>query len=149
VESSARCRGILAVLAMALAGVGFNVRAAAAEAALPRDYIAQLAGLINDYRQAQGLGPLTLTQELGSLAHEHSASMASQHLLSHEGFRARFQRAGSKLCVENVGSNYATPEGLFAGWRLSPAHHRNLVEPQVSRMGLAADARYVTFFACR
>jgi uncharacterized protein YkwD len=34
------------------------------------------------------------------------------------------------------------------GWRHSPEHHRNLLEPKVSRMGIAADARYVTFFAC-
>lgn len=137
------------MLAVALAGVAFGARAADAGSPLTPGFIAQLAELINGYRQMQGLAPLALAEELGSLAGEHSASMSSQRLLSHQGFRGRFQRSGSKLCVENVGWNYATPEGLFEGWRLSPSHHRNLLEPKVSRMGLAVDARYVTFFACR
>ena len=40
------------------------------------------------------------------------------------------------------------PEALLEGWRRSPTHHRNLLDPGVSRMGIAAAARYVTFFAC-
>ena len=57
--------------------------------------------------------------------------------------------AGAKVCVENLGWNYPTPEGLLEGWQLSATHHRNLLEPRVARMGLAASGDYVTFFACR
>jgi uncharacterized protein YkwD len=112
-------------------------------------YVRNLAALVNDYRRQNGLEPLDYADDLTALAGEHSANMAEQRQLSHDGFRARFQRASSKICVENVGRNFPTPEALLDGWRLSPAHHRNLLEAKVSRMGIAATARYVTFFACR
>jgi len=38
---------------------------------------------------------------------------------------------------------------LLEGWRLSPTHYRDLLEPKVSRMGLAVTTRHMTFFACR
>ena len=74
--------------------------------------------------------------------------MATQRRLSHDGFHSRLGRTTSRLCVENVGWNYPTAEALLDGWRHSPEHLRNLLDPKVRRMGLAARARYVTFFAC-
>lgn len=108
----------------------------------------QLVRVINDYRQQHGLAPLALAEELNLLAAEHSRDMATQRQLSHDGFRVRMGRAGSRLCVENVARNFPTAETLLDGWRNSPAHHRNLLEPGVSSMGLAVTGRYVTFFAC-
>jgi uncharacterized protein YkwD len=107
-----------------------------------------LADLINRYRANQGLAPLTVTPDLVTIATEHSTDMAVRRHLSHDGFYDRYNRTGSRICVENVGRNYPTAEALLEGWRQSPEHHRNLLEPKVSRMGIAADARYVTFFAC-
>lgn len=118
-------------------------------ASTPDGYVRQLAGLINDYRQRHGLGALAFAGELTALASEHSESMSAQRRLSHEGFRARFNRASSRVCVENVGRGFPSAETLLDGWRQSPTHHVNLLDPAVSRMGIAASARYVTFFACR
>lgn len=119
-------------------------------AAAPADgYVRHLAALINEYRQRHGLAPLELADELAALAGEHSHAMAAQRRLSHDGFRDRLQRTGSRVCVENVGQGYRTAEALLEGWRQSPAHHVNLLADDVARMGIAASARYVTFFACR
>ncbi|MBX3638697.1 MAG: CAP domain-containing protein [Rubrivivax sp.] len=112
-------------------------------------YVRHLAALINEYRQRHGLAPLEPADELAALAGEHSHAMAAQRRLSHEGFRDRLLRAGSRVCVENVGQGYRTAEALLEGWRQSPAHHVNLLADDVARMGIAASARYVTFFACR
>ncbi len=121
-----------------------------ASAAVASDGFARhLAELINDYRQRQGLDPLPLADDLVQLADEHSTRMADRRQLSHDGFRGRAQRASSGTCVENVGWNHPTPEALLDGWRMSPGHHRNLLEPKVARMGIAVSTRYVTFFACR
>ena len=87
-------------------------------------------------------------RQLETLADEHSTAMATQRRLSHDGFHSRLGRTTSRLCVENVGWNYPTAEALLDGWRHSPEHLRNLLDPKVRRMGLAARARYVTFFAC-
>lgn len=121
----------------------------AAPAASAEGFARRLADLINAYRQSHGLAPLSPADDLAGLADEHSSLMADRRQLSHEGFRGRFQRANSRLCVENVGWNHRTPEALMDGWRQSPEHHRNLLEPQVGRMGIAVATRYVTFFACR
>ncbi len=107
-----------------------------------------LADLINRYRERHGLPPLAAAQDLTTLAAEHSADMAAHRRLTHDGFEQRYDRTGSRICVENVGWNYPTAEALMDGWRQSPDHLRNLLEPKVSRMGVAGDARYVTFFAC-
>lgn len=111
-------------------------------------YAQRLAGLINEYRRQHGLGPLRVTDDLASIAAEHSIRMAEERRLSHEGFRARFDRTNARICVENVGWNFPFPEAQLEGWRASPGHHRNLLEPKVARMGLAVSGPYVTYFAC-
>ena len=107
-----------------------------------------LAERINDYRVRNGLRPLEWSNDLVELAAEHSRDMAERRTLTHEGFSDRRRRTRSRLCVENVAHNFATPETLLDGWRQSPNHHRNVLDPGVERMGLAAAARYVTFLAC-
>ena len=111
-------------------------------------YARHLAALINDYRKQHGLGPLTLVEDLSSIAGEHTVRMAEQRRLSHDGFRGRFESTRARICVENVGWNFPFPEAQLDGWRASPGHHRNLLEPKVARMGVAASRSYVTFFAC-
>ncbi len=136
-------RKLLIALALATTAVANPAQAQSSEG-----FGRHLAELINGYRERNGLAPLTISQDLVALAGEHSAEMAAQRLLTHEGFDARYTRARSRVCVENVGWNFQTAEALMDGWRHSPAHHRNLLEAKVSRMGIAVDARYVTFFAC-
>ena len=111
-------------------------------------YAQRLAELINAYRRDHGLAPLAVADDLASIASEHSVRMADQRRLSHDGFRSRFDRTQARICVENVGWNFPFPEAQLEGWRASPGHHRNLLEPKVARMGLAVSGPYVTFFAC-
>jgi uncharacterized protein YkwD len=111
-------------------------------------YARHLAALINAYRADRGLPPLELALELNALASEHSSHMATQGQLSHAGFRDRFDRTSARICVENVGVNFPHAEAQLDGWRASPGHHRNLLEPKVERMGIAKSASFVTFFAC-
>jgi uncharacterized protein YkwD len=140
------------ILLLTLAGaVPAPAAAARPEAVAERSdaFVQQLAELINQYRLDQGLQPLLPAAELASLADEHSEAMASQRVLTHDGFRARHARSGSKVCVENLGWNHRSPQALLEGWRQSPSHHRNLLNPKVARVGIAARQRFVTFFACR
>ena len=139
----------LAIAALFAAPATAATAATAAPAAPAEGFVRHLAQLINDYRARHGLAPLAVEVELIDLADQHSQDMAQRQQLSHDGFRDRLLRAGSRLCVENVGWNHRTPEALLDGWRRSPAHHRNLLEPGVARMGIAVATRYVTFFACR
>ena len=112
-------------------------------------YTARLGRLINAHRAQHGLHPLSPVPLLAGLAREHSALMARQHRLSHDGFQQRFANARSPTCVENVGVDPGTPEAEFEAWRNSPTHAHNLLDPGIARMGIAIEAGYVTFFACR
>ena len=130
------------------ASLGSTAGAASQPADPAPAFTQRLADLINRYRADKGLPPLVVEDSLVSLAAEHSGHMAEQRQMSHEGFRARAQSTYSRICVENVATNFRTPEAVLQGWQLSPTHERNLVEPKVMRMGIAARTRYVTFFAC-
>ncbi len=119
-----------------------------AEAGVANGYAQRLGDLINRYRQQHGLAPLAMTNDLVSIADQHTAEMAARRRLSHDGFRERFDRTNARICVENVGWNFPFPEAQLDGWRASPGHHRNLLEPKITHMGLAVSHAYVTFFAC-
>jgi uncharacterized protein YkwD len=144
--SAARLRLLCAATAAVLA---LPCGAAVQEPPSGDGFARHLAEKINAYRQRNGLPPLLFTNDLAMLADAHSASMAAQHRLSHEGFRARFRRTTSRVCVENVAFDFLTPDLLLEGWRQSPAHRVNLLDPTVSRMGIAVSRRYVTYFACQ
>jgi uncharacterized protein YkwD len=105
--------------------------------------------LINDYRAQHGLASLALDAPLSELAQEQAKRMARERRLSHDGFQERFARARSPTCVENVGSHQGGPEAEFEAWRESPPHAHNLLDPRITRMGIAVDDSYAAFFACR
>jgi uncharacterized protein YkwD len=141
-SSHGRAKLAVAIALMAAAN-------AANAADQPDPFATQLGKLINDYRAQHDVPPLALDVSLSELAHGHAARMAADKRLSHYGFEERFAKAGSPRCVENVGFNQRTPEAEFGGWRDSPTHSRNLLDPDITRMGIGVQDRYVTFFACR
>lgn len=111
-------------------------------------YPRRMAELVNQYRASHGLAPLTVDATIAGLAREHSAAMAKAGKLNHDDFPARARRSGRPMCVENVGWNYGSPKGQFEGWRGSPGHDRNMLNRQVTRVGIAVVADYVTLIAC-
>jgi uncharacterized protein YkwD len=135
----------IARMYLALALSAFAVAAAAGNDA---GYLQRLAALVNAYRASKGLPVLILDTTIAGLAREHSAAMAEAGQMNHDGFPSRARRSGLALCVENVGWNYRSPESQFEGWRDSPAHNRNLLDPRVERMGIGTVAAYVTMIAC-
>jgi len=139
-----------AVLGFVVAGIVAHAHAAAGSLPINESggYVRHLAELINDYRSRNGLGSLELVADLTALAAEHSSQMVEHRRLSHDGFRDRFDRTRARVCVENVGMNFPHAEAQLEGWRASPGHHRNLLDPKVARMGIAMSRTFVTFFAC-
>ena len=96
-----------------------------------------------------GLPSLRFDDRLNHLAMTHSFAMSRQKRMSHANFDERFQRSGSRMCVENVGWNYPTPLKLFDGWRHSSGHNDNMLKDGVYYVGIAEVGKYVTFFACQ
>jgi uncharacterized protein YkwD len=104
---------------------------------------------INLYRRDNGLNPLRFEAQLIHLAKNHSFTMSRQKMVNHNNFNERFERSGSRMCVENVGYNYTSPLKQFDGWRNSSAHDQNMLNAEITKAGIAEIGNYVTFFACK
>ncbi len=104
---------------------------------------------INLYRLENGLNPLRLDPLLVGLAKDHSSEMFLRQKVNHRNFNERLEQARSRLCVENVGWNYGSPQNMLSGWRQSRSHNRNLLQEGINRVGIAEIGQYVTFFACK
>jgi uncharacterized protein YkwD len=65
----------------------------------------RLLDLVNGTRQARGLPPLSLRDDLVRMAHRHSARMARQRVIFHHACLAcRFPSGSWQALAENVGT---------------------------------------------
>jgi uncharacterized protein YkwD len=104
---------------------------------------ASAASMISGYRANNGLGAVTLDPDLMKLAEEHSRTMAARDKLDHDvgkafNQRIRGGRFDAKIAVENISAGYHTLAEAFSGWRDSPPHRANMLNRNVTRMGIAA-----------
>ena len=112
--------------------------------------------MISGYRHNNGLGAVTIDPELMRLANEQASAMAARGALDH-GAGAPFQerirksRFNATVAVENIGAGYHTLAEAFSGWRDSPPHRANMLNANVTRMGIAAvyspKSKYKVFWA--
>jgi uncharacterized protein YkwD len=99
--------------------------------------------MISGYRANNGLGQVTIDPELMKLAGEQAHAMAAQDKLDHSvwrPFQQRIQQSSfdAAVAVENIGAGYQTLAEAFSGWRDSPPHRANMLNPNVTKMGIAA-----------
>lgn len=141
--------GFVFLMIMLIAAPAGAVRGASYEEDDASLYARTLLEQINAYRNDYGLPSLRFDDRLNHLAMTHSFAMSRQKRMSHANFDDRFERSGSRMCVENVGWNYPTPLKLFDGWRRSSGHNENMLKDGVNYVGIAEVGKYVTFFACQ
>jgi uncharacterized protein YkwD len=101
------------------------------------------ASMISGYRGNNGLAPVAIDPELMRLAGEQAQAMAARDKLDHDAahpFAERIRKSGfeASVAVENIAAGYHTLAEAFSGWRDSPPHRANMLNPGVSRMGIAA-----------
>lgn len=118
-------------------------------------------GLINNYRAQNGAGPLTISTTLMRAATWMAVDMANKNYLSHTDSLGRdpFTRmdqcdvAASQGRAENVAAGYETAALVFEGWRNSPGHNANMLNPGYRSMGTArhynAGATYGWYWASK
>lgn len=100
--------------------------------------------IINDYRAANSLGPLTLSPTLTVASELHSQDMADQNYFSHYSLdgRSPFDRmvdAGYDYptCMgENIAAGYVTAADVFVGWKNSPGHDANMLYSDFVTIGI-------------
>jgi uncharacterized protein YkwD len=117
---------------------------------------AAAASMISGYRSNNGLGPLTVDPELMRMANEQAVAMAQHDKMDHDigrpfQERVRTSPFKSAVVVENISAGYHTLAEAFSGWRDSPPHRANMLNRNVSRLGIAAafspNSKYKVFWA--
>ena len=148
-EAAVQGRTLLAVVFIGTLLCSSHAAYASGQRAELSQYGRTLLGQINLYRQEQGLQRLTPDAMLIRLAKTHSFTMFKQKRVNHLHFNERFERSGSRQCVENVGWNYTTPLKQFDAWRRSSGHDQNMLTADLRKAGISEIGGYVTFFACK
>jgi len=112
--------------------------------------------MISSYRSSNGLPPVTLDPELTRLATEQAQAMAAKDKMDHDAkkpFEERIRKSGfdAAVAVENIAAGYHTIAEAISGWRDSPQHRANMLNANVTRMGIATvyapKSKYKVFWA--
>ena len=117
---------------------------------------AAAAGMISQYRREHALSAVQPDPILQAFAQRQANAMAARDLLSHEADGNLIRRLEAanlrqKTAVENVSAGYFSLPDVLAGWRRSPGHNANLLDPPMRRMGIATayapGTRYKVYWA--
>jgi uncharacterized protein YkwD len=108
----------------------------------PRDAEKQLFAMLNVERLQHNLPVLEWQEELAVLARAHSRDMAENEYVGHvsprmgdTGRRIKRARIEAGFLLENVARAFSAGEG-HRGLMASPAHRRNVLSEQVTRVGI-------------
>ena len=111
-------------------------------------YEQQILSLINAARGDAGLKPLAMQSQLNAAALAHSTDMACFDYVSHIGTDGTdwFRRIAAQgypyaVALENIYVGNPAfggdAQGAFTWWMNSPIHHANIMNPQVTQVGIS------------
>ncbi len=107
----------------------------------------ELFALINRTREEAGLRPLRPDDPLRDVALGHSRDMVEHDFIGHDSpttgtaaDRVRAAHLRSGLVLENIGRGYSAAE-IHRGLMESPGHRANLVNPDVTHVGIGVVAQ--------
>ena len=99
---------------------------------------------ISAYRKSYGLPAVTADAKLTELARQQANAMAERRSMDHNvyaSFQSRIAPYGSASAAENIAMGTKTFEETLAMWKSSYGHNANLLNRNVTRMGLASASR--------
>lgn len=116
---------------------------------------AMAADMISGYRRNHGRGLVAVDPVLMRIAEVQAEAMARADQVGVRSgpLSARLNAAGFAhgVAVENNSAGYMTLAEAFSGWRDSPPHRANMLNPAVTRLGIATGyrpgSRYRVFWA--
>ena len=93
----------------------------------------RLLRLHNEQRQAHGVPPITMNEQLNVAAQGHADTMARLRRMSHDAggtnFQERVRGAGYQFSRggENIAAGQRTPEDVVRAWMNSSGHKQNIL----------------------
>lgn len=96
------------------------------------------AGLVSQYRTANGLSPVVADATLSRAAEVQARAIAQAGSLSHGAFASRMASFGiNGTSAENLVAGSRTVDQAITRWKASPGHNQNLLMPEARRIGIA------------
>jgi hypothetical protein len=112
-----------------------------------------LFAVANQERKARGLSTLAWDDALANAARQHAVIMAQHSAISHQfagepDLTARLSATGARFseAAENVAFGPTAP-GIHDGWMKSPPHRANLLNPDLTSLGIGVAERDGTLYA--
>ncbi len=146
----ARRRWLFAVLAVVMVST-FALAGSGGAATAYDDEELEFLGLLNDYREQNGLRPVILSDTLTVAAERHSEDMAEYGFFAHNTAQSSYYPAGAqpwdRMKAEGYDYNTAKGENLAVGyetaaeamqaWKTSPSHNAAMLDGNYRVMGVA------------
>ena len=127
-------------------GIGGQAAAAMPAGSPNRSGIqSDLVVLVNGYRAANGLGPVSLNGSLSSAAAWMANDLATKNYFSHTSSDGRSPQqrmaafgypAYALYTGENIAAGQASAADVIAGWKASPAHNAVLLSANFNAIGV-------------
>lgn len=104
---------------------------------------AQVVSLVNQERQAAGLGSLKSDSKLAALAQQKAEDMAEKGYFSHTSptYGSAFDMLKAadysyRTAGENIAKGQKTAEAVMNGWMNSPGHRANILDSGYTKIGV-------------
>lgn len=98
--------------------------------------------VVNRERQANGITPLAINDQLQAAARNKSIDMIVNNYFDHYALGKtpwmfiRSQNYDYQLAGENLAMGYSTSEGIVNAWMNSPSHRANILNPEFQEIGV-------------
>ena len=103
----------------------------------------QILSLVNIERRKANLQPLTLNNQLGQAAQNHTNDMVSKSYFSHTSpsggtMASRVNATGYRYSAigENIAAGKSTANATMTQWMNSPGHRANILNPKFRELGV-------------
>ncbi|WP_214483148.1 CAP domain-containing protein [Bacillus sp. SM2101] len=122
------------------------------------EFVNEVVNLVNIEREAEGLDPLTLSDEVTDVAQVKAKDMRDNNYFDHVSptygepgdmlinFGVNYRMSG-----ENIAAGHTTPEDVVEGWMNSEGHRENILRPAFTEIGIGyiegnEDNEYSTYW---
>jgi uncharacterized protein YkwD len=141
-RAAARTGVLAAALGALLAGCsgtsspGPAISATADQAADPAAYAEDLFARTNDERAGLDLEPLEPSECAEQAATQRAEALVDGDELVHAPMQSLLEECGVDRAAENLVRSDATAAEVVAAWMDSPGHRNNIVDPDMSALGI-------------
>jgi len=95
------------------------------------------ARILTDYRAAKGLSAVRVDERLNKAAAVQAERVVRINKLDHGNLLARVRQAEITAAAENLSAGDRNVDEAMETWKNSPYHNKNLLLPEMTRIGLA------------